>query len=241
MGPSQGPAAPAAPPLPSGPSSTMALMSAVAATLLAVHVHVANADLEPEFLDSDHDSDAPAATAEGAARINAELRGWTAHVPPSPLAAVTNRELRSMCGSPLPKIYAKEELPSWISVMSDEEVSSFDPPASHDGRTAWPHCAPIIGHVRNQGPCGDCWAFGGTQMMQDRFCIATGNNASSQLLSTEDVIACMDLFIGTPGQGCGGGAPMSEPDGPSSSLPFPCRLLPFHCRLLPFLAVPQPA
>ena len=219
----------------------MALMSAVAATLLAVHVHVANADLEPEFLDSDHDSDAPAATAEGAARINAELRGWTAHVPPSPLAAVTNRELRSMCGSPLPKIYAKEELPSWISVMSDEEVSSFDPPASHDGRTAWPHCAPIIGHVRNQGPCGDCWAFGGTQMMQDRFCIATGNNASSQLLSTEDVIACMDLFIGTPGQGCGGGAPMSEPDGPSSSLPFPCRLLPFHCRLLPFLAVPQPA
>ena len=76
-------------------------------------------------------------------------------------------------------------------------------------------------------------------MMQDRFCIATGNNASSQvrkapswpgsrtdvnfysctpprtrgptctswahlkpflfqLLSVEDVIACMDLFIGTP-------------------------------------------
>ena len=52
-------------------------------------------------------------------------------------------------------------------------------------------------------------AFGGTQMMQDRFCIATGNNASSQLLSVEDVVACMDLFIGTPGQGCGGGAPMN--------------------------------
>eukprot|EP01051_Picozoa_sp_SAG22_P014142 SAG22_NODE_1675_length_3830_cov_4.460198_2_plen_404_part_00 len=46
-------------------------------------------------------------------------------------------------------------------------------------------------------------------MMQDRFCIATGNNASSQLLSVEDVIACMDQFIGTPGQGCGGGDPIN--------------------------------
>ena len=156
------------------------------------------------------DDDAPASTAEGVARINAAGLGWTAHVPPAPLSSVTNRELRTMCGSPLPRIYGDGELPPWINVMSDEEVDAVGiPPPSFDGRTAWPHCAPIIGHVRNQGPCGDCWAFGGTQMMQDRFCIATGNNASSQLLSVEDVIACMDLLIGTPGQGCGGGAPMN--------------------------------
>jgi cathepsin B len=115
-----------------------------------------------------------------------------------------------MCGSPRPRIFADGELPPWITILSEEAVEAFGaPPASFDGRTAWPHCAPIIGHVRNQGPCGDCWAFGGTQMMQDRFCIATGNNATSQLLSVEDVIACMDLFIGTPGQGCGGGDPIN--------------------------------
>eukprot|EP01050_Picozoa_sp_SAG11_P017991 SAG11_NODE_2656_length_3121_cov_2.233212_6_plen_287_part_00 len=154
--------------------------------------------------------DGPAATLESVAKINSASLGWTAAMPPAPLASVTNREFLSMCGSPLPKIYTSEQLPGWVKVLSDEEVDAFgNPPASFDGRTAWPHCASIIGHVRNQGPCGDCWAFGGTQMMQDRFCIATGNNASSQLLSVEDVIACMDLFIGTPGQGCGGGAPMN--------------------------------
>ena len=152
----------------------------------------------------------PVANADGVARINAAALGWTARVPPAPLASVTSRQFQSLCGSPLPKIFADGELPPWITILSDEAVDALGvPPSSFDGRTAWPHCAPIIGHVRNQGPCGDCWAFGGTQMMQDRFCIATGNNASSQLLSVEDVIACMDLFIGTPGQGCAGGDPIN--------------------------------
>jgi hypothetical protein len=56
------------------------------------------------------------------ARINAAGLGWTAHVPPAPLAAVTNRALRSMCGSPVPKIYTEGELPPWVRIMSDEEV-----------------------------------------------------------------------------------------------------------------------
>ena len=46
-------------------------------------------------------------------------------------------------------------------------------------------------------------------MMQDRFCIQTHDNDSSQLLSVEDVVSCMDQFIGTPGQGCGGGDPIN--------------------------------
>ena len=128
-----------------------------------------------------------------------------------PVAMLTDVEqTRLRAGSPLPRIYAPSELPPWIRVLTDEDVEQVGPvPASFDPLVQWPHCKPIIGHVRNQGPCGDCWAFGGTQMMQDRFCVVTGNNDTSQLLSVEDVVACMDLFIGTPGQGCDGGAPMN--------------------------------
>ena len=114
-----------------------------------------------------------------------------------------------MCGSPLPRVQNASALPSWVSQMPQEAVDATVIPGSFDPLKVWPHCAPIIGHVRNQGPCGDCWAFGGTQMMQDRFCVVTGKNDSSQLLSVEDVIACMDQFIGTPGQGCGGGDPIN--------------------------------
>eukprot|EP01045_Picozoa_sp_COSAG04_P019012 COSAG04_NODE_1805_length_5534_cov_3.875989_5_plen_178_part_00 len=58
--------------------------------------------------------------------------------------------------------------------------------------------------------CGDCWAYGATTALQDRYCIATGRNDSvANLLSTEDTLACMDQFIGTPGQGCAGGDPQN--------------------------------
>ena len=119
-------------------------------------------------------------------------------------------QVRARSGSPLPRIVADPEQPSHVHVLTADEVAAVGPPpASFDPLVQWPHCRPIIGHVRNQGPCGDCWAYGGTQMMQDRFCVVTGNNDTSQLLSTEDVVACMDLFIGTPGQGCGGGDPIN--------------------------------
>ena len=84
-------------------------------------------------------------------------------------------------------------------------------PESFDARTRWPQCADIIGHVRNQGPCGDCWAFGATQTLQDRFCIhiTMHNRNHADLLSVEDVVACMAQQIGTPGQGCAGGSPQN--------------------------------
>ena len=49
----------------------------------------------------------PVANADGVARINAAALGWTARVPPAPLASVTSRQFQSMCGSPLPKIFCR--------------------------------------------------------------------------------------------------------------------------------------
>ena len=53
-------------------------------------------------------------------------------------------------------------------------TATKDIPESFDGRVAWPHCADIIGHVRDQSSCGSCWAFGSTEAFNDRFCIKTG-------------------------------------------------------------------
>merc|ERR1712216_70416 len=71
-------------------------------------------------------------------------------------------------------------------------------PESFDSETNWPHCAKIIGDIRDQSNCGCCWAFAGAEAASDRMCIST--NASIMLpLSAQDV--CFNANY----DGCNGG------------------------------------
>lgn len=71
-------------------------------------------------------------------------------------------------------------------------------PDSFDSETNWPHCAKVIGDIRDQSNCGCCWAFGGAEAASDRMCIAT--NASLMVpLSAQDV--CFNANM----DGCNGG------------------------------------
>lgn len=65
-------------------------------------------------------------------------------------------------------------------------------PASFDAREVWPHC---IHPVRDQGSCGSCWAFAATEVLSDRFCIASGG-AVDVVLSPGDLLACEKLNLG---------------------------------------------
>ena len=79
-------------------------------------------------------------------------------------------------------------------------------PAEFDARTAWPKCN-SIGHIRDQGPCGSCWAFGAVEAMSDRICISSGQTNQLEL-SAQDMVSCCDSC----GDGCEGGYPSAAWD-----------------------------
>jgi C1A family cysteine protease len=68
-------------------------------------------------------------------------------------------------------------------------------PTSFDARTQWPSC---IHSIRNQQQCGSCWAFGATEALSDRFCIAS-NGKIDVVLSPEDLVACDSSDMGCNG------------------------------------------
>jgi len=112
--------------------------------------------------------------APGASRVLNGVRGdWKKQID----AAVERGEIHRFAG----KLFATE-----------------DPPESFDSEQQWPHCAKIIGDIRDQSNCGCCWAFAGAEAASDRMCIAT--NASLMVpLSAQEVCFCSES------DGCDGG------------------------------------
>jgi len=83
-------------------------------------------------------------------------------------------------------------------VIDSSSNSNAAIPDSFDSEQQWPHCAKIIGDIRDQSNCGCCWAFAGAEAASDRMCIAT--NATKMVpLSAQDV--CFNAESG----GCNGG------------------------------------
>merc|ERR1712125_268528 len=68
-------------------------------------------------------------------------------------------------------------------------------PSSFDATTQW---AGLVHPIRNQEQCGSCWAFSASEVLSDRFAIATGK--ASPVLSPEDMVSC-----DTGDNGCHGG------------------------------------
>ncbi|KAI0229188.1 Cathepsin B [Lamellibrachia satsuma] len=85
----------------------------------------------------------------------------------------------------------------------EHEVNLDAIPKEFDSRKQWPNC-PTIREIRDQGNCGSCWAFGATEAMSDRICIASGGKVNAHI-SAEDLLTCCDEC----GDGCNGGYPES--------------------------------
>ena len=70
-------------------------------------------------------------------------------------------------------------------------------PTSFDSRTnpGWEGC---VHEIRDQAQCGSCWAFGASEALSDRICIAS-NKSVNVILSPEDLVACDGWNMGCNG------------------------------------------
>lgn len=59
-------------------------------------------------------------------------------------------------------------------------------PTSFHIQDKWPQC---LHPIRDQEACGSCWAFAATEVLSDRFCIAT-NSTINVVLSPQDLVSC---------------------------------------------------
>jgi cathepsin B len=142
--------------------------------------------------------DAPVMTEDLINEINSRndvswVAGWN-----SRFDGMTVLEAKRLMGVPAD---SKAYLPPVKDIQPAKAI-----PDSFDARTAWPKCT-SIGHVRDQGPCGSCWAFGAVEAMSDRICISSGQTNQLEL-SAQDMVSCCDSC----GDGCEGGYPSAAWD-----------------------------
>lgn len=68
-------------------------------------------------------------------------------------------------------------------------------PDSFDSRDQWPNC---IHPIRDQAQCGSCWAFAASEVLSDRYCIAS-NGATNVVLSPQALVSCDKSDYGCQG------------------------------------------
>jgi cathepsin B len=74
-------------------------------------------------------------------------------------------------------------------------MENLDLPNNFDSREQWPKC---VHAIRNQAQCGSCWAFGASEALSDRFCIASKADINV-VLSPEDMVECDSTDYGCQG------------------------------------------
>jgi len=104
------------------------------------------------------------------------------------------------------KNYTKRQIKKLLGLrqMSDKTGTPMLPrgnasqelPEAFNSLTQWPEC---VHQIRDQGHCGSCWAHAASEVLSDRYCIAS-NKTVNVVLSPQEMVSCdyMDL-------GCNGG------------------------------------
>jgi cathepsin B len=111
--------------------------------------------------------------------IKAKAATWTVVEPEDNIFKNWSEdEIKGMMGTKVPDAYTVEQ------VTGDQ--------GTFDARTKWPKC---VHAIRNQQQCGSCWAFGATEALSDRFCIA----GTDVILSPEDLVECDSTDMGCQG------------------------------------------
>jgi cathepsin B len=119
--------------------------------------------------------------------INSNMSTWWAGVNER-FVGMTWSEAKQMLGTHLHR--EKFGLP----VRTNEDING-DIPASFDSRQQWPN---YIHPIRDQQRCGSCWAFAASEVLSDRFSIAS-SGSTDVVLSPEDMVSCDSTDMGCQG------------------------------------------
>jgi cathepsin B len=118
--------------------------------------------------------------------IKSKTSNWTPmEVATNPLANKSAEEIRGMLGTIIAEPFGFQQ----------PAVSNAEVPATFDARTEWPGC---VHDIRDQAQCGSCWAFGASEALSDRFCIASKGSVNV-VLSPEDLVECNSTNMGCDG------------------------------------------
>jgi len=104
----------------------------------------------------------------------------------------TFNDARELLGTVAP---TPDQIHPTLADIMYEAIKTVDIPAEFDSHTQWPG---LIHPIRNQQQCGSCWAVSASEVLSDRFAIAS--KKASPVLSPEDLVSC-----DTADNGCRGG------------------------------------
>jgi cathepsin B len=110
----------------------------------------------------------------------------------NPFLNFTKDEIKNMLGTNL--TWNKTNMHLFVDF--DDHDENITLPEEFDSRKQWPNC---VSEVRAQHKCGACWAFSGTSVLSDRFCIAS-KGAIKVNLSPQELVSCDPV-----NHGCRGG------------------------------------
>jgi len=104
--------------------------------------------------------------------------------------------------------YAREDALAELKNMGnlddeeeEEEADAEELPKAYSAAKEYPHCRSIR-QIRDQGPCGGCWAMAAIEMLTDRLCI----HYAKLGIKFNPVLSYRQMLLCGPGHGCHGGS-----------------------------------
>ena len=82
-----------------------------------------------------------------------------------------------------------------LTMFPEYQIKGLSIPESFSWREQRPEC---VHNVRNQGKCGSCWAFSASEVVSDRFCIAS-NGKINEVYSPQHLVDCDYSNMGCQG------------------------------------------
>eukprot|EP00761_Pharyngomonas_kirbyi_P011061 gb/GECH01011085.1/.p1 GENE.gb/GECH01011085.1/~~gb/GECH01011085.1/.p1 ORF type:complete len:314 (+),score=44.00 gb/GECH01011085.1/:1-942(+) len=113
-------------------------------------------------------------------KVNKGNHGWKADRN-SKFEGMTIGEARKFLSTMLVASDPEGVIPDVREIDSTHSI-----PQHFDSRDEWKNC---IHPIRNQEKCGGCWAFAASEVLSDRFCIASGGS-TDVVLSPQKLISC---------------------------------------------------